>query len=96
MGIIEAISLQGLLLGHPVGGVCGGIMKVRFGRIAIASGVGMLALFLAMEVGPRSLHHYRVWRADGVWCALGNDEIGWQRTYGEENCPELSDGLRSL
>ena len=64
-------------------------MGIRLGRVAVALGVGLVTYFTLLTLGVEGLHHYRVWKADGVWCALGNDKDGWQRGYGEEDCPEL-------
>lgn len=64
-------------------------MKVRLLRAVLAIAVGTATVFLLYAIGFEALHRYRVWRADGKWCALGSNEVGWQFGYGEESCPEL-------
>ena len=64
-------------------------MGIQWGRIATAASLGTIAILLVVESGYWGLHYYRVWRSNGVWCMLGNDELGWIRAYGEENCPEV-------
>ncbi|MEL6384296.1 MAG: hypothetical protein AAFQ89_17935 [Cyanobacteria bacterium J06626_18] len=63
--------------------------RFQLRRVWLLSGGGLAALFLLVTLWVEGLHHYRVWKAKGVWCALGNDAMGWQRAYGEENCPEV-------
>ncbi|MEM1153660.1 MAG: hypothetical protein AAGI44_05935 [Pseudomonadota bacterium] len=61
----------------------------RLRRVLIAAAVGIAIVGTLSTIGRMGYHRYRVWQANGVWCALGNDMDGWQVRYGEENCPDL-------
>lgn len=65
------------------------MFQIRPIRVLAAIAVGSVGYFAVLWFGSGVLHQYRVWANDGVWCALGNNAIGWTNAYGEENCPEL-------
>ena len=62
-------------------------MQVRLVRVAAASVVELAVLFLATEVFTKGIHHWRLWRANGVYCFPLNEADGNYFLYGDD-CPE--------
>ena len=60
--------------------------RVRWGRVLLAAAVGIALLFVGIELWVRGYHHFRVWRADGVYCFPLNEADGNYFLYGDD-CP---------
>ena len=62
-------------------------MTVRPKRVLLAIAVGAVMLVPVLDLYARAQHRYRLWRADGIWCAtLEADGTLVGRYYGAEHC----------
>ena len=62
-------------------------MKVRLVRVVAASTVGLIVICFAIRGYAWGIHHWRVWKADGVYCFPLNEADGNYFLYGDD-CPE--------
>ena len=60
---------------------------VRPGRVLLAIAIGLAILVPVLDIYARVQHRYRLWMADGIWCATFEaDGTFVDRYYGAENC----------
>ncbi|MBD2425401.1 hypothetical protein [Phormidium sp. FACHB-1136] len=59
------------------------IRPLRVVGAVAAGGVALLLLTTALHAGG---HHYRLWRAGGVWCATMAPDGTVTESYGVEAC----------